>query len=84
MGPILDTSPAAADLVARLMRNKSIGERLAMIDDAFETGRMLAMAGLKQHWPDLGPEDLELEYYRRLLGRALGDRVMAARRARGR
>jgi len=68
----------------RLMDTKSIGERLAMIDEAFETGRMLAMAGLRWLRPDLGSQALELEYYRRMLGRELGDRVLAARRARGR
>ena len=79
-----DTSPEAERLVMRLMARKSIGERLAMIDGAFETGRMLAMAGLRWLWPDAGPEFLEREYYRRVLGRDLGDRVLAARRARGR
>jgi len=68
----------------RLMDSKSIGERLAMIDEAFETGRMLAMAGLRWLRPDQDPEALERDYYRRILGRELGDRVVAARRARGR
>ena len=84
MDPLRDTSPGSEQLIMRLMDSKSIGERLAMIDEAFETGRMLSMAGLRWLRPDQDPETLEREYYRRLLGRELGDRVLAVRRARGR
>jgi hypothetical protein len=82
MDPLRDTDAATQRVLTRLLRSKSVGERLAMIDEAFETGRMLAMAGLRSSHPGAGEATIEREYFHQVLGEELGDKVLAARGVR--
>ncbi len=77
-----DTSLEAERLLVQLLRRKSLGEKLAMIDGAFATGRMLALSGIRWRHPGADPATIEREFYRLMLGEELGDRVLAAKRAR--
>lgn len=79
-----DTSLDAERVLVEILSRKSLGAKLAMIDDAFATGRLLALSGLRWRHPAADAVAIEREFYRRMLGEELGDRVFVARLARGR
>ena len=70
-------------MLIELLRRLSLERRLAALDGAFETARMLAISGLRWRHPDAGEEDIEALYYRLVLGPEIGERVLARKRARG-
>jgi hypothetical protein len=82
MDPARDTDEAAERVRLRLLRARTLGQRLTLLDDAIATGRMLARTGLRARFPDADDATIEREYFRLMLGPELGDRVWAARRSR--
>jgi len=50
-----DTSPEAQQVLIDLYRKMPPGEKFRRVFDAYETGKMLAMAGLRQREKNLAP-----------------------------
>jgi hypothetical protein len=73
-----DTSPEARRMLIEILRKKSPAEKLAMIDDAFETARELTMTGLRMRHPHATPAELRVLYLEHLLGRELAAKVLAS------
>ncbi|MFH1716945.1 MAG: hypothetical protein ABIF19_06310, partial [Planctomycetota bacterium] len=46
-----DTSPEAQQVLIDLYRKMPPGEKFRRVFDAYETGKLLAMAGLRQRYP---------------------------------
>jgi hypothetical protein len=66
-----DTSPAAEAVMLDIYRSMPVWRKLALVDDANRTARLLAMAGLRARHP--GEPLFRLR--RRLLGLVLGERT---------
>lgn len=72
-----DTPEAVSELYRRLLRERSPGERLAMVSDMFEFARELALAGLRDQGVTC-PVELQVGLFLRLHG----DSFSAEERAR--
>lgn len=66
-----DTSPEAERVLIELLRAAPPWRKLAMVDAANRSVRLLAMAGLKQRHPDECPKLIQ----RRLAGLLLGEEL---------
>ena len=77
-----DTSPEARRILIEIFRRKSPAEKLAMVDDAFESAREFTMTGLRLRHAEASPSDLEVLYLEHLLGPEPARRVLAAVRGR--
>jgi hypothetical protein len=70
-----DTSPEAEAVLLSLLREAPVWKRLQMIDQMYETLRLLILADLRRNYPDAGDDELK----RRLIARFLSRKdVMAA------
>ena len=70
-----DTSPEAEAVLLDLLRRAPIWKRLQMVDQMYETLRLLTMADLRRCHPDADEDELK----RRLAARALNrEDVIAA------
>ncbi len=67
----LDTSPEAEEVLVRLMREAPGWRKMQMVDSLNQTVKLLAMAGLRERYPD-EPEAL---LRRRLAGLLLGEEL---------
>jgi hypothetical protein len=68
-----DTSPEAERVLIQLLREASPARKMEMVLSANRTARMLAMAGLRERYPDESPERLR----RRLADLWLGPELAA-------
>jgi hypothetical protein len=68
-----DTSPEAERVLIELYRKATIGQKLAMVEEANRTAKALAMTGLKERYPNESPEKLR----RRLADLWLGPELAA-------
>jgi hypothetical protein len=75
---IKDTSKQANQLLVEIYRKMSSSSKGELIFDAYKTGRELAMAGLRQRYPDVGKKQLWLLWARGHLGDELFERVYGA------
>ncbi|MBM4026860.1 MAG: hypothetical protein FJ280_15870 [Planctomycetes bacterium] len=73
-----DTSPEARRVQYDLCRRMSLGQRLELAFDMCDTGRALAMAGLRMRHPEASEEQLQRLWARQHLGRELFERVYGA------
>jgi hypothetical protein len=73
--PITDTSPEAHEVLIRLYREMPMEKKLSLIFDAYETGRQLAMAGLRQRYPLASEMEIWRRWARQHLGRELFEAV---------
>ena len=73
-----DTSPEARRVQYDLYRRMSLGRRLELAFDMCDTGRLLAMAGLRMRHPNANEEELKRLWARQHLGPELFDRVYGA------
>jgi hypothetical protein len=64
-----DTDEAAERKLIELTRQMPDGKKLRMVFSQVETGRQLAMAGLKNRYPQASPEELKKRYAALVLGR---------------
>jgi hypothetical protein len=64
-----DTPDEVTELQRRLLRERSPGERLAMVSDMFEFARELALAGLRDQGVTC-PVELQVGLFLRLHGQA--------------
>lgn len=77
-----DTTPEARRILIQILRRKSPAEKLAMVDDAFQSAREFTMTGLRLRHPGAGPSELEALYLQHLLGPETANKVLAAVRSR--
>jgi hypothetical protein len=70
-----DTSPEAQRVLYDLYRRMPLGRRLELVFDMCDTGRLLAIAGLRMRHPKASEEELVCLWARQHLGRELFERV---------
>ena len=77
-------SPDTSGDVQRMMdthyRRMNPAEKLASVDDAWQTARIVALAGLRLDFPEETEEQLDLRWAERRLGKRLFEHAMAQRR----
>ena len=73
-----DTSPEARRVQYDLYRRMPLGRRLELAFDMYDTGRLLAIAGLRMRHPDANEEELQRLWARQHLGPELFERVYGA------
>jgi hypothetical protein len=66
-----DTRPEAKALLIRLLREQPSWRKLEMVDQLNQSVKLLALAGLRQRYPDDSDEQL----HRRLADLLLGDEL---------
>jgi len=66
-----DTRPEAEALLIRLLREQPSWRKLEMVDQLNQSVKLLALAGLRQRYPDDSDEQL----HRRLADLLLGDEL---------
>jgi hypothetical protein len=66
-----DTDPEAERIQIEIFRNMPAWRKMQLVEDANQTARQLALAGLRQRHPEAGPEEL----HRRLVGLFLGEEL---------
>ena len=69
--PLTDTSPDAAEIQFRILREMPAWRKVQLVEDANRTARQLALAGISLRHPDLS----EVERVRLLLDLVLGESV---------
>jgi len=70
-----DTSPEARRVLYDLYRRMPLGCRLELVFDMCDTGRALAIAGLRIRHPGATEEELQRLWARQHLGQELFERV---------
>ena len=70
-----DTSPEARRVLYDLYRRMPLGRRLELAFDMCDTGRALAIAGLRMRHPDATDEELQRLWARQHLGQKLFEQV---------
>jgi len=71
---ISDTSAEAQEVLNRLYRQMPMAKRLGLVFDAYEAGKQLALAGLRQRYPAAS----EREIWRLWARGRLGDNLFTA------
>lgn len=66
-----DTDPESERVQFEIYRRMPDWRKFELIDDAIQTSRALALAGLRARHPDAGPDELR----RRLFGVWLGEEI---------
>ena len=70
-----DTPPDVVRVHYEICRRVPIGRKLELAFDMYDTGRLLAMAGLRMRHPDASEEQLQRLWARQHLGSELFERV---------
>ncbi len=70
-----DTSPEARRVQYDLYRQMPLGRKLELVFDMYDTGRLLAMAGLRMRHPGASEGELKQLWARQHLGQELYERV---------
>ncbi len=73
--PLRDTSPEAARRQLEIYREMPPERKLELVEDANQTARLLALAGLAQRYPEDPPERLRRRLFDLILGPELAVRV---------
>ena len=63
-----DTSPEAKQVLIDLYRKMPPGEKFRRVFDAYETGKLLAMAGLRQRYPEASEKKIWYLWAKQHLG----------------
>ena len=66
-----DTARTAEQIQIRILKPLPAWRKLELLDDACETARALALAGLRSRHPEASPSEL----HRRLMGLLLGEDI---------
>ena len=74
-----DTSPEARRVQYELYRRMPLGRRLELVFDLYDTGKALAMAGLRMRHPEASEEELQRLWARQHLGDQLYEEVYEKR-----
>jgi hypothetical protein len=73
-----DTSPEAQRVLTQIYRRMTMEKRLRLVFDAYETGRALAMTGLRRRYPQASSKELWRLWARQHLGEELFSKVYGA------
>jgi len=76
-----DTTPEARRIQYGLYRRMSGAKKIELIFDAYRTGQMLAMAGLRMQHPNTSDEELWHLWARRHLGEKLYNKVYGTQKS---
>lgn len=74
-----DTSPEAEKVMLGILRAMPVWQRLQLVDDACETARRLALAGLRSRYPEASATAVERMLKDLLLGEDLAETVYGPR-----
>jgi hypothetical protein len=74
----LDTDAEAERVQVEIYRRMSPARKVELVFDAIETARVLAFAGLRQRYPEAGPEELRRRFFGLWLGEELATKVYGA------
>ena len=77
--PVDDTSHAAAEVQARVLRAMPASRKIALVEDANRTARRLALAGIALRYPTASPEERVRLLMDIVLGADLAERVYGPR-----
>jgi len=72
---ISDTSPEMERVHLQVLRTMPSWKKFRLINDLIVTGRNLALAGLRQRFPDASPEELRRRLATLTLGPELASKV---------
>ena len=78
-----DTPPHIHDLVARLIAERSIPQRMAMVQDLTAQTIRWSRAAIRDTMPDASEHDVLLRWVEVTYGRELADRLRASGRRLG-
>jgi hypothetical protein len=78
-----DTSLEAAAVQIDIYRRMTPQRKLEIVEDANRTSRLLALAGLRQRFPDASAEELHLRLFHLVLGTELATAVYGSLPDRG-
>lgn len=70
-----DTSPQAQQVLIELYRKMPPDIKFKRIFEAYQTGKMLAMAGLRERYPDAGEKKIWYLWAKQHLGDDLFEKV---------
>ena len=70
-----DTSRESAEIVAEIYRNMPASEKIQRLFRAYQMGRQLAMAGLRERFPDTDETRLWHRWAQQHLGKQLYEQV---------
>jgi hypothetical protein len=71
----LDTDPEAERVQLEILRRMPPWRKMELVDDAIQTSRALAMAGLRSRHPEATPEELQRRFFGLWLGEELATLV---------
>ena len=66
-----DTQSDASQMLLKLIRKKTYADKVYEVFDAYSTGRLLAMAGIKQRCPQATDQEVWEKWAQQHLGTAL-------------
>jgi len=72
---VADTDPAAEKVLIEILRRMPAWRKVELIDDAIQTSRALALAGLRRRHPQAGPAELRRRFLGLWLGEELATRI---------
>lgn len=70
-----DTAPEAERIQLEILRRMPSWRKVELVEDAIQTSRALALAGLRQRHPTASPEELSRRLHGLWLGEDLATRV---------
>jgi hypothetical protein len=73
MKGLSDTSPEAQRVLIECYRRMTPAQKVALIEDANRTNRLLHEAGFRARYPDATPEQIHLDWIRKTLGPEFAD-----------
>lgn len=76
---LTDTSDAAATVQIRVLRDMPAGRKVALVEDANRTARLLALAGIGLRHPEASPAERIRLLMDLVLGKELAERIYGPR-----
>jgi hypothetical protein len=73
-----DTTPEARKVQNDVLRRMPLGRKLELVFDMYDTGRLLALAGLRMRYPHATEEEVKKLWLRQHLGLELFAQVYGA------
>jgi len=80
-GTLTDTSPDAAEVQFRILREMPAWRKVQLVEDANRTARQLALAGISLRHPEASETERERLLLELVLGESLAEEVYGPRRS---
>jgi len=77
---ISDTSPEARKVQMEIYRRMTPAQKLELVFDAYRTGQIISMAGIRAQYPDADEKQVWQIWARRHLGEKLYNEVYGAKK----